>query len=108
MDSKQFDEVRKSAAQTLNAISNGYVPDEQLPDPRPEEVQEIAKLCSRFSDMHRAVGEAHFPAKASVVVGHLMDHLKAQYDKHYNELVSHPWVKEQQEIVQSENTEAKA
>lgn len=72
--------------------------EEQVVDPRPEDVKELAKVATNFSEMHRAVMEAQFPGKASKVADMLIDHLRDMYKQAYEQLVAHPWVQEQQRI----------
>lgn len=69
---------------------------EQPVDPRPPEVQALAKIASNFADMHRCVLEGQFPGKAAKVADMLAEHIKDMYKQAYEQLVAHPWVQEQQ------------
>jgi|688.fasta_scaffold1040767_3 hypothetical protein len=70
--------------------------EEQIVDPRPEDVKQLAKIAGEFAEMHRAVMEGQFPGKASKVVDKLVDHLRDMYKQSYDQLLKHPWILEQQ------------
>lgn len=93
--------MSKDMAMTAQAIQNGPMTDnQQFKDPRPEEVQKLAKNTADAADMYRLVKDSHFPALGAPVVSMLLDFLSDNYKKQYNELCVHPWVIEQQRLAE--------
>lgn len=75
-----------------------YMSEENKDNVPPQEFQDLHFLLSKLSVFQQTIKEGNFSGSKCSVVKDIIDHLKAEYDKCFEQYKTHPWYIEQQRV----------